>query len=57
MGTYSGCKPLIPVFDAIVPVMNGRTAEPACPKPAIQPIDPVRRRGGRMRPAWFMTIG
>ena len=54
---HTGCRVLIPLFDAIAPVMNGRTAEPACPKPAIHPIDAVRRRGGRIRAAWFMTMG
>lgn len=39
--THSGCKLLIPVLDAMAPVKNGKSAEPACPKPAIQPIDPT----------------
>jgi hypothetical protein len=48
---YNGCRALIPVFDAMAPVMNGKTALPACPNPAIQPIDPVRSQRGRTRPA------
>ena len=27
--THNGCKELIPVFDAIAPVMKGKSAEPA----------------------------
>lgn len=54
---HSGCKLLIPNLDEIAPVMNGRTALPAWPKPAIQPMDPVRIHRGRTRPAWFIAIG
>lgn len=39
------------------PVMNGKTALPACPKPAIQPIELVRIYRGRILPAWFIAIG
>jgi hypothetical protein len=39
--THNGCKLLIPVLDAIAPVKNGKSAEPACPNPAIQPMDPT----------------
>ena len=28
----------------MAPVMNGNNAEPTCPHPAIQPIDPVNAR-------------
>ena len=55
--THSGCKLWMPTLDASAPVRNGKNAEPVCPKPAIQPIDPVKSRGGSTRPAWFMTIG
>lgn len=56
-GTYRGCRLLMPCFCEIAPVIKGRMALPACPKPAIQPIDPVRIQRGRMREAWFMAIG
>lgn len=55
--THSGCKLATPNFDAIVPVMNGRTAEPACPKPEIQPTAPDRTELGIRRPDMFMTMG
>ena len=55
--THSGCSPLIPVFDAIAPVMNGNTAAPAAPQLPVQPIAPEIQSGGRMRPAWFMRMG
>lgn len=55
--TYRGCKLLMPALDANAPVMNGRTADPAWPKPAIQPIEPVSSHRGRMRLAWFMAMG
>lgn len=45
------------MFDAKTPIMNGTSAEPACPKPAIQAMHPVRIQGGRIQPAWFITIG
>jgi hypothetical protein len=38
--THKGCKELIPVFDAIAPVMKGKSAEPTEPNPAIHPIEP-----------------
>ena len=57
VNTYRGCRLLIPTLEASAPVMNGKTADPACPKPAIQPIDPVRSQGGSTRPAWFITMG
>lgn len=56
-GTHSGCNVLIPCFSEIAPVIKGRTALPACPKPAIQPIELVRIQRGRMRPVWFMAMG
>ena len=55
--SYSGCKLLIPNLDDRAPVMNGRTALPAWPNPAIQPIAPVRIQRGRTRPVWFMVMG
>ena len=33
--THNGCKLAMPNFEASSPVMNGRTAEPACPMPAM----------------------
>lgn len=45
------------VPDAIAPVMNGKAAAPAEPKLEIQPMPPEMSSWGRMRPAWFMTIG
>lgn len=50
--TSSGCKITIPDLEAMAPVMNGSKAEPACPHPAIHPIDPVRSQRGSTRPAW-----
>lgn len=44
-----GCKAVIPTLLAIAPVTNGKMALPACPKPAIQPIDAVKIQGGRIR--------
>ena len=37
--------------------MNGRTAEPAWPAPAIYPAQPVMSHGGRMVVEWFMRMG
>jgi hypothetical protein len=37
--------------------MKGIAALPAWPKPAIQPIEPVRIHLGSIRPAWFMAMG
>jgi len=42
--TNNGCKLLMPTLDANAPVMNGRTADPACPNPAIHPIDRVNNQ-------------
>lgn len=56
-GTHSGCKVLIPCFSEIAPVIKGKIALPACPKPAIQPIELVRIQRGKMRPVWFMAMG
>ena len=55
--TYNGCKLLIPTLDANAPVMNGKTADPACPNPAIHPIDSVNNQCGRILLDSFMTIG
>ena len=55
--TYNGCKLLILVLCASAPVIRGRTALPACPKPAIHPMDGVVSHAGRMRAAWFIAIG
>jgi len=57
VSTHSGWRLLIPWRDAMAPVMNGRNALPAWPKPAIQPIEPVKIHRGRTREAWFMTMG
>ena len=57
MQTHKGCKFPISVPDAIAPVMNGKTSEPTDPKLEIQPILPEMSSGGRIDPAWFMTIG
>ena len=46
-----------PTFDASRPVMNGKSADPACPNPAIHPMHPLRSQGGRTCRAWFMTSG
>lgn len=37
--------------------MNGKSAEPAKPKLAIQPIEPVSSQGGIRRPVSFMRMG
>ena len=55
--TYRGYKTLMPTFDASAPVTKGKNADPACPKPAIQPMHPVRSQGGRTCRAWFITSG
>lgn len=49
--TYKGCKLPIPTFDAIAPSKKGKNAVPACPNPAIQPIDAVNIQRGRIRVA------
>ena len=46
--TYKGCRLSIPFFEAIAPVINGINALPAEPNPAIQPMEPVRIRRGRI---------
>jgi hypothetical protein len=56
-GIYSGCRLLIPVLLAIAPVRNGNAADPVCPSPAIQPMQPVSNQRGRIRPDWFITMG
>ena len=48
---------MIPVLLAIVPVMKGNAADPACPSPAIQPMQPVSSQRGRMRPDTFIIMG
>ena len=55
--THSGCKLTIPNFCARAPVMKGKSAEPANPKLAIQPIEPVSSQGGMRRPVSFIRIG
>ncbi|KAI4520811.1 hypothetical protein K525DRAFT_257240, partial [Schizophyllum commune Loenen D] len=55
--TKNGCKLLILVLCASAPVIRGRTALPACPKPAIHPMDGVISHAGRIRAAWFIAIG
>lgn len=56
-GIHRGCRLLIPALLAIAPVMKGNAADPVCPSPAIQPIQPVSSQRGRTRPDWFITIG
>jgi hypothetical protein len=48
---------LIPALLAIAPVMKGNAADPACPSPAIQPMQPVSSQRGKIRPASFITMG
>lgn len=48
---------MTPNFEAIAPVMNGRSAEPVCPRPAIQPTAPGRSQCGTSLAVRFMTIG
>ena len=55
--THTGCKTLIPALDAIAPVTNGKNADPACPDPAIQPMQPERSQGGKIRREWLITSG
>lgn len=38
---HKGCRALMPDLDAIAPVINGNNADPAWPKPAIHPIEPI----------------
>jgi hypothetical protein len=56
-GIYSGCRLLIPVLLAIAPVRKGNAADPVCPSPAIQPMQPVSSQRGRIRPDSFITMG
>lgn len=56
-GIYSGCRLLIPVLLAIAPVRKGNAADPVCPSPAIQPMQPVSSQRGRIRPHSFITMG
>ena len=56
-GIYSGCKLLIPALLAIAPVRKGNAADPVCPSPAIQPMQPVSSQRGRIRPDSFITMG
>ena len=56
-GTHNGCNAVIPYLEAIAPVKNGKIAEPACPNPAIHPMDPVSNQGGISVADWFMRIG
>lgn len=37
--------------------MKGRTAEPACPAPAMYPEQAVMSQRGRMVVEWFMRMG
>ena len=48
---HNGCKHHIPTLEAITPVKKGKKALPACPNPAIQPIDSVNIHRGRIREA------
>jgi len=48
---HKGCKLPIPTLEAIAPVKKGKRALPACPNPAIQPIDSVSIQRGRTRDA------
>lgn len=55
--TDKGCRDAIPNFWARRPVMNGRTAEPAWPAPAMYPEQAVMSQRGRMVVEWFMRMG
>ncbi len=55
--THKGWRDAIPNFDASIPVMKGRMADPACPTPAMYPIQPVRSQRGRIVDEWFIKIG
>ncbi len=55
--THNGCREAMPNFCARRPVMKGRTAEPACPAPAMYPAQPVISHLGRMVVEWFMRMG
>ena len=54
--THKGCKLSIPIFEVIAPAINGNAMPPEL-NPAIQPIEPVRIRRGRIHEAQFMAIG
>lgn len=56
-GTYRGCSEPIPYCDATTPVMKGRIAEPACPRPAIHPTEPVTSHCGNTFVVCDMTRG
>lgn len=56
-GIYSGCRLLIPVLLAIAPVRKGNAADPVCPSPAIQLMQPVSSQRGRIRLDSFITMG
>lgn len=55
--TNIGGKLLMVVLCEIAPVMKGNKALPACPNPAIQPIEPARSHCGRIRAASFIATG
>jgi hypothetical protein len=55
--TDSGGKHSMPVFCAMLPVRNGKSALPACPKAAIHPIEGGSNQGGMIRAAKFIAIG
>ena len=56
-GNYNGCRLFIPLLLAIAPVRKGNAADPVCPSPAIQLMQPVSSQRGRIRPDSFITIG
>ena len=47
----------MPNFEAIAPVINGRTALPPTPQADIHPTIPLTRWRGRTRAEWFTAIG
>ena len=47
----------MPKCDASAPVRKGKRAEPANPKPPIQPMEPVSSQGGIRREDSFMRMG
>lgn len=55
--TYKGGKLWMLLFCAPIPVINGKKALPACPKPAIHPIDGASSHGGMILAAKFIPIG
>lgn len=56
-GTHKGGRVVIPKLDASTPVMNGSTAEPAWPAPAMYPAQAERSQRGRMVVEWLIRIG